>query len=84
MRDWNGRAETWLNGLRTWQFILIWNAAGLTGVVLGDMIISQLLSGHLIQPDVLSGSAVGTLLGVTVFAFATRNRMLDKAKHGNR
>jgi hypothetical protein len=82
MRDWNGRAETWLNGLRTWQFVLIWDAAGVTGVLLGDMIISQLLSGHLIELDVLSGSAVGSLFAATIFAFSARSRMQDKAKHG--
>jgi hypothetical protein len=84
MRDWNGRAEAWLNGLRTWQFVLIWDAAGVTGIVLGDMIISQLVSGHLIELDVFSGSAVGGLFAATIFAFATRSRMLDKAKHGGR
>jgi hypothetical protein len=79
MRGWRGRAEAWLSGLRTWQFVLVWDTAIVAGTLLG-VVIGEWLWARGVNLSALLGSAVGTTTASTVFAFAMRDRMRTKAE----
>jgi ABC-type proline/glycine betaine transport system permease subunit len=79
MRGWNRRLEAWLNGLRTWQFVLTWSTAAVVSVVAGETIAEWLWIGHL-NPSALLGGATGSALAAVLFAFVVRDRMREKAK----
>jgi hypothetical protein len=81
MRGWGRRAEAWLSGLRTWQFILIWDAVILVGTLVG-VLIGEWLWAPGVNLSALLGSAVGTTMAATVFAFVARDRMRTKAEQG--
>jgi hypothetical protein len=79
MRGWNRRLEAWLNGLRTWQFVLTWSTVAVVSVVAGEAIAEWLWIGHL-NPSALLGGATGSALAAVLFAFVVRERMREKAK----
>jgi hypothetical protein len=80
MQGWSRRAEAWLSQLRTWQFVLIWDGAAVAGCMLG-LLLGEWIGGHPFNPSALAGTAAGSLLAATVFAFAARSRMQNRAKH---
>lgn len=81
MRDRTRRAEAWLNGLRTWQFVLIWNGAAVAFALLGAFL-GQLLSAGPFDPSAFAGSVIGASIAATIFTFVARSRMRDRAKKG--
>lgn len=81
MRVWRRRVEAWLSGLRTWQFVLIWDGSVVAGCMLGALL-GEWVGGHPFNPSALVGTATGSLLAATVFAFVARRRMQDRAKRG--
>ena len=77
MKHWNRRVETWLLGLRTWQFLLVWDV-----VAVSSLLVLQTL-GALIWGFNLSemlGTACGATLAASVMAFASRDRMRIRAE----
>ena len=76
MRVWRRRVEAWLSGLRTWQFVLIWDGSVVAGCMLGALP-RRVGWGHPFNPSALVGTATGSLLAATVFAFVAR-RMQDE------
>src|ERR1700722_478799 len=82
MRVWRRRAEAWLSGLRTWQFVLIWDGSVVAGCTVGALL-GEWAGGHPFNPSTLVGTATGSLLAATVFAFVARRRMQDRAERGN-
>jgi hypothetical protein len=81
MRVWRSRVEAWLSELRTWQFVLIWDGSVVAGCMLGALL-GEWVGGHPFNPSALVGTATGSLLAATVFAFVARRRMQDRAKRG--
>jgi len=81
MRGWSSRAEAWLSGLRTWQFVLVWDTFIVAGT-LGGVLIGEWLWAPGVNLSALLGSAVGTTMAATVFAFVARDRMRAKAEQG--
>jgi hypothetical protein len=79
MRGWRGRAEAWLIGLRTWQFVLVWDTAIVACTLLG-VVIGERLWARGVNLSALLGSAVGTTMASTLFAFIVRDRMRTKAE----
>jgi hypothetical protein len=79
MRGWSRRAEAWLTGLGTWQFVLTWSTAVVVGTLVGAAMGEWLWAGHF-NPSALLGFAVGSALASTLTAFAVRDRMREKAK----
>jgi hypothetical protein len=79
MRGWSKSAEAWLSGLRTWQFILVWDTAIVAGSLVGVTVGEWLWAGHF-NPSAQLGTAVGSAMASTVTAFAARDRMREKAK----
>jgi hypothetical protein len=79
MRVWRRRAEAWLSGLRTWQFVLIWDGFFVAGCMVGALL-GEWAGGHPFNPSALVGTATGSVLAATLFAFVARMRMQDKAK----
>jgi hypothetical protein len=79
MQGWRGRAEEWLSGLRTWQFVLVWDTVVVAGTLFG-VIIGEWLWAPGVNLSALLGSAVGTAMAATVFAFVARDRMRTKAE----
>jgi hypothetical protein len=80
MRGWSSRAEAWLSGLRTWQFVLVWDTFIVAGTLAG--VLGAWLWAPGVNLSALLGSAVGTTMAATVFAFVARDRMRAKAEQG--
>jgi hypothetical protein len=68
MRSWGRTAETWLNGLETWQFVLLWDGVFVVVAPLGTLL-GESLRGRPADLSVLLGSALGTLVAASVMAF---------------
>jgi hypothetical protein len=84
MRGWSKSAEAWLSGLRTWQFVLVWDAVIVAGTLFG-VIMGEWIWAPGVDLSALLGSALGTTMASTVFAFVARDRMRTKAeqrRHG--
>jgi NhaP-type Na+/H+ and K+/H+ antiporter len=79
MQGWRSRAEAWLSGLRTWKFVLVWDTVIVAGALFG-VIIGESLWARGVNLSALLGSAVGSTLAATVFAFVARDRMRMKAE----
>jgi hypothetical protein len=81
MQGWGRRAEAWLSGLRTWQFVLAWDMPFVVCAVLG-VLLGEWIRSRPVDPSAILGTASGTLIAATIFAFIARSRMQDKAKRG--
>ena len=81
VRDWGRRAESWLSALRTWQFVLIWDGSVVAGCMVGALL-GEWAGGDPFNPSALVGTAAGSLLAATVFAFVARRRVQNRAKRG--
>jgi hypothetical protein len=68
-----------MTGLRTWQFVLVWDTAVVAGTLVGALI-SEWLWAHGVNLSALLGSAAGTTMAATLFAFVARDRMRTKAE----
>jgi hypothetical protein len=79
MRGWGSTAETWLLGLRTWQFIIVVDVSLVTGALVGVATGEWLALGHF-DPSALVGSSVGTAMAATITAFALRDQKRERAK----
>ncbi|MGD0700743.1 MAG: hypothetical protein ABSA02_12760 [Trebonia sp.] len=78
---WNEKTESWLNRLRTWQFVLVWAGAAAVFAALGAILFEWVLTRSL-NPSALLGTVVGVVIASTIFAFPTRAKMQDKAERG--
>jgi hypothetical protein len=79
MRGWSTRAEAWLSGLRTWKFVLVWDTVTVAGTLFG-VIIGECFWARGVNLSALLGSAFGSALAATLFAFVARDRMRMKAE----
>jgi NhaP-type Na+/H+ and K+/H+ antiporter len=68
-----------MTGLRTWQFVLVWDTVVVAGTLVG-VIIGAWLWTRGVNLSALLGSAVGTTMAATLFAFVARDRMRTKAE----
>ena len=80
VKRWNMRVEKWLLGLRTWQFLLVWDIAAVAVVMIGVMLSSLIWGFNL---SAVLGSACGSVLAASVMAFASRDRMQIRAEQGS-
>jgi hypothetical protein len=65
--------------LRTWQFVLLWDSVVVAGTLAG-VLVGEWLATRGVNFSALLGSAVGTTMAATLFAFVARDRMRTKAE----
>ena len=80
VKRWNRRVETWLLGLRTWQFLLVWDVAAVSSVLV-LLLLGALIWGF--DLGAILGTACGSALAASVMAFASRDRMRIRAEQGS-
>jgi uncharacterized transporter YbjL len=80
VKRWNRRVETWLLGLRTWQFLLVWDVVAVSSVLVFLMLGALIWGFNLSE---ISGTACGSVLAASVMAFASRDRMRIRAEQGS-
>lgn len=69
----------WMLGLRTWQFVLVWDGVWLVTALFG-MLLGEFIWGF--NPSAMVGGVTGSVLAASVMAFAARDRMRDRAEKG--
>ena len=69
----------WMLGLRTWQFVLVWDGVWLVTALFG-MLLGEFIWGF--NPSAMAGGVTGSVLAASVMAFAARDRMRDRAENG--
>lgn len=77
VRGWSKRAGAWLRKCPAWQFVLVWDAAMVAGVLIGVSLSQWLWRHHL---SALLGSAVGTAIGSAILAIAYKQSHKDATK----
>jgi hypothetical protein len=63
--------NAWLKRCPAWQFVLVWDAAGVAGVLTG-VILAQVFWRHHVDGGALAGAAAGALLASTIMGIAHR------------
>ena len=65
-------------GLRTWQFVLIWDVAAMAGPLLGA-VLGECVWGF--DPSALLGGVIGGVLAASIMAFPARDKMRTQAAY---